>query len=234
MTGPEKSEPVERPVAAAERTLRILNAFADTQRSLTLAELAAITGLFKSVILRYMVSFEKMSYVVKLDDGRYRLDNKAFQIGLAFESTFDRRAVIEASLTRLRDDSGESVFFYVRQADARMCLMGVDSVESLRVSRKIGVMIPMDETSISQVLRDHATGAPASMDDGLVRSSVGAYDPLTASISAPVFERGGALVGALSVSGPVGRFDAMDAGNRALVLAEARALSASLGFDGEA
>lgn len=226
------SEQTERPVAAAERSLRILDAFASEHRPLTLGDLAEATGLFKSVILRYMISFEKLSYVRKLADGRYQLSIKALQLGRAFENALDQRELIEAAMTRLRDATGESVFFYVREGDNRMCLMGVDSPQSLRVNRKIGVLIPMDSTSISQVLRDYKDGAPlgTQFDTAMTRHSVGAYDPLTSSVSAPVFNQNGALVGVIAVSGPLGRFDAQSSGILGLVAAEVQRLSAMLGF----
>lgn len=235
MTKIGKPEPIQRPVAAAERTLSILDAFATYQRSLTLGELAETTGLFKSVILRYMIPFERMSYVQKLPDGRYQLGTKAMQLGRAFERSLDQREVIETAMARLRDATGESVFFYVREGDSRMCLMGLDSPRSLRVSRKLGVRIPMDSTSISQILRDYAAGAPAGVffDASMVRATVGAYDELTSSISAPTFGRSGQLVGALAVSGPVGRFDANDPAITGLVATQARLLSRTLGFDPE-
>lgn len=228
----DKTGAIERPVAAAERTLRILDAFASQPRSLTLGELSEATGLFKSVLLRYLISFEAMSYVRKRPDGRYRLDVKVLRLSSAFEDTFDEREIIGAALTRLRDETGESVFFYVREGDRRMCLMGVDSDQSLRVSRKIGVLTPMDVTSISQVLGEYDGGVPAgqAVDETLVRRSIGAYDTLTASVSAPTFDRDGALMGALTVSGPIGRFDAEAPGIIATVAAQARRLSDDLGY----
>ncbi|MEI4263784.1 IclR family transcriptional regulator [Roseovarius sp. D0-M9] len=226
------TEGVERPVAAAERSLRILDAFAAEHRPLTLSDLADATGLFKSVILRYMISFEKLSYVRKLPDGRYQLSVKAFQLGRAFENSLDQRELIEATMTQLRDATGESVFFYVREGANRMCLMGVDSPQSLRVNRKVGVLIPMDTTSISQVLRDYADGAPQGLarPSELARFSVGAYDPLTSSVSVPVFDRNSTLVGVIAVSGPIGRFDAESPDNLDHIAAKVHRLSMMLGF----
>jgi DNA-binding IclR family transcriptional regulator len=234
MTKSRASEQIERPVAAAERSLRILDAFAAHHRPLTLGDLSEATGLFKSVIMRYMISFEKLSYVRKLADGRYQLSIKALQLGRAFENAMDQRDLIEGTMTRLRDATGESVFFYVREGDNRMCLMGVDSPQSLRVSRKIGVLVPMDNTSISQVLCDFAAGAAPGeiLDAAMTRYSVGAYDPLTSSVSAPVFDKNGTLVGVIAVSGPVGRFEAESLEMLHLIATEVKRLSAMLGFTG--
>lgn len=225
-------EHIERPVAAATRTLQILSAFANAQRPLTLGELAEITGLFKSVILRYMISFEKLSFVVKREDGRYQVGTKALLLARAFENGLDQREVIDAAMRRLVRETGESVFFYVREGDSRMCLVGIDSPHALRVSPRVGALVPMDSTSISQVLAEYQNGCapntPYGM--GMLRSTVGEYDELTSSLSVPIFDSFGALVGALSVSGPTVRFDANSPRVQSLVLAEGRRLSEALGF----
>lgn len=224
-------EQIERPVAAAERSLRILDAFAAEHRPLSLGDLADATGLFKSVILRYMISFEKLSYVRRTSDGRYQLSVKALQLGRSFENSLDQRDLIESALKQLRDSTGESVFFYVREGENRICLMGMDSPQSLRVYRKIGVLIPMDTTSISQVLRAYEAGAPADAVDAvsMARHSIGTYDPLTSSVSAPVFDRNNALAGVIAVSGPTGRFDAENPEILEHIASAARRLSTLLG-----
>jgi len=228
------AEQVERPVAAADRSLRILDAFAATHRPLTLGDLADATGLFKSVILRYMISFEKLSYVRKTPDGRYQLSVKAFQLGRAFENSLDHRELIEAAMAELRNTTGESVFFYVREGDNRMCLMGVDSPQSLRVNRKVGGLTPLDLTSYSQILHDYSAGAPQEVAHiaELARASVGIEDPLTSSVSAPVFDRNGTLVGAIAVSGPVGRFEAQSPDVLEQVATDVHRLSMMLGYSG--
>lgn len=223
---------IERPVAAAERTLQILDAFVRRQRAMSLGDLAAETGLFKSVILRYMVSLEKLNYVRKLADGGYQLGTKALQLAHAFEQSLDQRQIIQAALRRLVAATGESAFFYVRENNHRLCLLGQDSPQSLRVTLRVGASSPLDSTSISQVLTEYERpeGEITAYSVDMVRHSIGEFDPLTASISAPVFDRSGRLHGALSVSGPVPRFDVTRPEHRSAILAEARDLSRDLGF----
>jgi len=224
--------PLERPVAAADRTLQILDAFIGRQRVLSLGELADATGLFKSVILRYMISFEKLNYVRKLADGRYQLGTKALQLAHAFERSLDQRKVIQAALRRLVGATGESAFFYVKENGHRLCLLGQDSPQSLRVTLRVGASSPLDNTSISQVLTEYQRPEGEIVEYGpdMLRSTIGVFDPLTASISAPVFDRSGSLFGALSVSGPIPRFDVTRLEHRSVILAEARDLSRDLGF----
>lgn len=228
----KKKAPIERPVAAAARTLQILDAFARTQRPLSLIELADETGLFKSVILRYMISLEDLSFVVKREDGRYQVGTKVLRLGRSFEKSMDQREVIETAMKRLVQTTGESVFFYVCDGDNRMCVMGIDSPHVLRVTPRVGVLVPMDSTSISLVLRDYGAGVDESLiyDSSVLRATEGEYDELTSSISVPIFKSAGAFLGSLSVSGPSVRFDSKDERNQEKVLAEGRRLSTAFGF----
>lgn len=232
---PSGKGPVDRTVTAAERTLLILDAFANRQTTLSLAELADETGLFKSVIFRYMLSFEKFGYVQKLGDGRYRLGTRVVELAHAFEQNFNQREAIDACLIRLVELTKESAFFYVREGDRRLCLIGRDSPHSLRVSLRVGTSTPLDETSISQVLISYdRLGHPITQYNAeMVRSSKGYHDPLTASVSAPVFGRGGCLLGAVSVSGPTRRFNPIHQQHLCSIFEEARDLSLILGFSGK-
>ncbi|KUF08964.1 IclR family transcriptional regulator [Pseudoponticoccus marisrubri] len=223
---------VERPVAAATRTLQILDAFAEARGPLKLSELAEYSGLFKSVVLRYLISFEKMGYVVKRDDGRYQLGYKALMLARSFEAGVDRRELIEAAMRRLVETTGESAFFYVCEGDNRLCTIGLDSPQALRVSQRVGAMVPMDDTSISQILTKYRDGAGDTGAYGpeLLQATAGEYDKLTASASVPIFAQEGSFVGALTVSGPTARFDPFDPAQTAPLLDEGARLSRVLGF----
>jgi DNA-binding IclR family transcriptional regulator len=225
----EKSN-VDRSVAAAERTLLILDAFTGNATSLGLGDIAETTGLFKSVILRYMISLEEFGYVRKLDDGRYQLGMRALQLGYSYSRSVDLNQSIAPVLDRLVAATGESAFFYIREGNQRICFMGRDSPHTLRVSAKLGVLMPLDETSMSQVLRDFSEpDEPLDISKGYFRSSAGINDPLTSSLSVPVFGVGGRLMGALALSGPIGRFDVTDQRICDTLLMEARQLSFAIG-----
>lgn len=227
-----KKEVTDRTVTAADRTLLILNAFADRRVTLSLTELSEETGLFKSVILRYMLSFEKYGYVQRLEDGGYRLGTRIVELAHAFEQNLNQREAIDACLLQLVKVTQESAFFYIREGDRRLCLMGRYSPHSLRVNLRIGTSTPLDETSISQVLTsyDLPSHAITRYDASMVRSSKGFHDPLTTSISAPILGLSGRLVGAISISGPTHRLDPGHQEHLLTVLGEARSLSKALGF----
>jgi DNA-binding IclR family transcriptional regulator len=178
-----------------------------------------------------MLSLEKNNYVLKLDDGRYRLGPKTFQLGHHYERSLNLTDVVTPFLNRLVDHTGETASFYVREGDTRVCLLRRDSPHSVRVSLNQGVAMPLDDTSTGLVLRhfhDARVDSPGIPRD-YVRHTSGIVDPLSASMSIPVFGLAEKLVGALTVSGPIGRFDSSDRKMHGFLSACAAELSSTLG-----
>lgn len=221
----------DRSVAAAERSLVLLEAFLDGG-ALTLSDLEARTGLFKSVILRYMISFEGRGFVRKGADGRYCLGPKAFQLGKAFESTFNMSSILQPSLDRLTHLTGKSASIYIREGDWRICWLRAEPDRSVRVSVPPGTRRPIDETASSLTFKryekksslDLETLSPAD-----IAATAGMGDPLLASMAVPVFGPDNNLVGVMMLSGIKGDFDLRSTTLRTLLCEEAMAASRSLG-----
>jgi DNA-binding IclR family transcriptional regulator len=100
-------------------------------------------------------------------------------------------------LARLRDATGESVQLYVRQGDARLCIASLDSPNELRTIVEVGALLPLDRGSAGPVLVGRTTKEWTE--------SVGEREAGVASVSAPVRERDGTVVAAVSLSGPIDR-----------------------------
>src|SRR5690606_28295211 len=71
-------------VAAVDRALAILSAFTPADRTITLAELARRTGLYKSTILRLSNSLMSAGFMEKLESGHYRLGAAVFRLGTVY------------------------------------------------------------------------------------------------------------------------------------------------------
>lgn len=229
--------PVDRSVSAVDRTLAILDAFAQDDGVRSLTELEASTGLFKSVICRYMLSFERLGYIVKRADGRYQLGSQVMRLGRAFERAFDMSQHVVPLLQALACDTQESASFYVREGDMRLCLYRIESPAMLRVAIPPGTLRAIDESATGQVFSRFGLGCrrnPHTDHASFLRTSSnytrdGVPDHV-ASASIPVFGLDNELAGAITVSGPMSRFDpeTSAAARRALAQA-AMTLSGSLG-----
>lgn len=233
----EKLSDIDRSVKAVKRTLAILDAFIPHPGGISLGELEASSGLFKSVILRYMLTLEAERYVFKRADGLYELGSRAFQLGIAYERTFNLNEHVLPVLEKLSAVTLESSTFYVLDGEHRMCLLRKDSPHHIKSSVPIGTLLPMDDTSSASVLRTYEHGMPPEWNyqHGVVSSKgtgINRHQPtslMTASISAPVFKHHNQLAGALSISGPISRFDAEDKVVQQLLLEAAKELSYVLG-----
>lgn len=232
----DDSERIDRSVNAAGRTLALLDAFIDRDAPLTLADLEAQTGLFKSVILRYMLSLESSRYVHKRPDGRYQLGVRAYQLGCKYESSFNLSERVMPTLEQLTQQTRESSSLYIREGEERICLLRKDSPQLLKASIPPGTRLPLDDSATAQVFKKFSNMSPVhwSLEECVCFSS-GLPTALiettryTASMSAPVFRHDGAMVGALTVAGPVVRFDPSKESARALLLQAAMDLSSTLG-----
>lgn len=220
-----KRRPALEGVASADRALSVLSAFRKGDRCLSLAELAQRTGLVKSTIMRLAISLEEHGYLAREDDGSYRLDAEVLRLGTVYTQSFRLEAHVVPVLEEMVARTGESAAFYVRRGERRLCLFRVDSPHLLRMHVRVGDALPLDGSAIAQVLRAFAPrplpAYAAALDLPIV--TMGATDPHTGAMAAPVFGPGEALAGALALSAPVTRWTPEAQAAARPILAEAAA-----------
>lgn len=197
-------------VDAVERALAILTAFSGDRDALSLAEVAERTGLYKSTILRLIVSLERFGFLVKDGEGAYRLGQELWRLGSLYARAFDPARIIRPVLQRLVDTTAETASFYIRAGDERVCLYRLNSPRSTRHHLEEGVRLPLDRGAAGRVLLAFGGRKGPIYDkirEGNEYVSLGERDREIAAAAVPVFDGGGALRGTLAVSGPLSRFD---------------------------
>lgn len=193
-------------VSAVERALAVLTAFRRGDGSLSLAELAARTGMVKSTIMRLAVSLEAFGLLQRREDGGYRLDAECLRLGSIYQHSFDLPEHVTPALKALVETTGETASLYVRHGNERLCLFRHESPHRIRMHVQPGDTRPMDGAAIAEVLRRYEAGLPdGGIGEDVPLFTSGVTDPHTASMATPVFGLGGALIGALAISGPVTR-----------------------------
>jgi DNA-binding IclR family transcriptional regulator len=194
-------------VAAVDRALAIAEALVNAGEPLTLSQLADATGLYKSTVLRLMVSLERSTLAIRLQDQRYVPGPLAFRLGRAYEASNHLEEILLPLMKQLVERGMESPSFHVRHSDeTRLCLLRVDSHHSTLDRVRAGDLLPLKRGAPGKVLRRWAPGSPGAGDAPAVEASFGERDPMCAAVAAPVFGPGGPLLGALSLSGPLDRF----------------------------
>jgi DNA-binding IclR family transcriptional regulator len=218
-------------VASVERALSILDAL--TEDRVTLAELAKRTGTAKSTLLRLIKSLARFGYVLRLEDGSYRLGSKAYQIGSLYLQHYRSVDVVLPVLKRVVEELQESASFYVKEGDRQICLHRANGSRAVRDLINEGDQLPLTTDASGHVLRAFSGARGKKFDDvrrAMYVAALSERDSELAAMSAPVFGIAGQLMGALSVSGPRYRLEAMGEAQIVPVLfRHARALTRTLG-----
>ncbi|MFT4171446.1 MAG: IclR family transcriptional regulator [Rhodocyclaceae bacterium] len=218
-----------------DRACAVLAVFAVSEDALTLAELARRTGFYKSTLLRLLASLARAGIARQLEDGRYGPGAQAMQLARAYQRSFRLDDVLLPILRHLCEASGETASLFVRDGDARLCLRRIEPDRSIRIALHEGDRLPLSRGSAGRVLTAFADDQDPAAALAEVRRRGWAYtqgerDPDAASVAAVVFGQGQQVVGALALSGPRQRFDAVRIRSFAsLALHAAARLSAALG-----
>jgi len=228
-SAPRKSSAGAGGVAAVDRALLLLTAFRAGDRSLSLTELAGRARLVKSTTLRLIASLAHFGLVQRLEDGRYALGPEVARLQTVYTASFPLETVVPPVLRALAAQTRESAAFHVRQGDKRLCLYRVDSPQPIRDHVRVGDLLPLDRGAGGRVLMAFSGSRGALYErvrkDG-VAALVGDRSPELAGISAPVFQAGGEIAGAVTLTMPASRFRKSQV---APVKAAARAITIALG-----
>ncbi len=123
-------------------------------------------------------------------------------------------------LPRLREITGESVQLYRREGTSRVCVAALEPPAGLRDTVPVGTRLPMTAGSGAKVLLAFSDAATqqavlptAKFTDRTLAEvrkrgwaqSAAEREPGVASVSAPVRDGRGAVIAAVSVSGPIDR-----------------------------
>lgn len=209
-------------VGVLDKSVAVLEAVAAAERSCTLADLVAATGISRATVHRLAVALEAHGLVRRDGNGRFAPGLHLIALGRAAAERWPLAEAARPHLEELRDETGESVQLYVRDGDERICVVSLESAHELRTIVAEGARLPLGVGSAGRILGDGIVG-------GWV-ASVEERAPGVASISAPVLDGAAAVAAAVGVSGPVGRLG-RDAGERLGpgVAAAAAAISAAAG-----
>ncbi|MBI3371431.1 MAG: IclR family transcriptional regulator [Betaproteobacteria bacterium] len=190
------------------KSLDVLNALGAARGTLRVSEMSRRTGIHKSTVVRLCATLIARGYAERGAAGGYRLGVRAGALGHAYHAQHGIEGAARALLVALRDQTGESASFYVREGDERVCLVRENSRHDVRHHLEEGTRLPLGAGVVGRVLAAFSPDPPpnsaAIRRDGYLAGR--GREPHTASVSAPVITAGGRLAGALVVSGPAVRF----------------------------
>ena len=203
------------PVAVLDKAVSILSAVAVEPG--TLAEVVERTGLPRATAHRLAVALEGHRLLRRTPAGAWAPGPALAELG---RGTGDLAEIAARHLATLRDASGESAQFYVRDGASRVCVAAAERTSGLRDTVPVGARLPMTAGSAAHAL---LAFTPAEEVTRLLPAasftartllevrrrgwahSVAEREPGVASLSAPVRDGSGGVLGAVSISGPVER-----------------------------
>jgi DNA-binding IclR family transcriptional regulator len=202
-------------VGVLDKAIAILEATVD---GASLAELVDRSGLPRATAHRLAQALEVHRILVRDEAGRWRPGPRLAEFANAAPDVLLTAAA--PVLSALRDATGESTQLYLRRADERICVAAAERSSGLRDTVPVGASLPMFAGSGAQVLL--AWEPPESVLPLLPRcrfsgrtlaevrrrgwaASVAEREAGVASVSAPIRDRGGRVIAAISISGPIER-----------------------------
>jgi DNA-binding IclR family transcriptional regulator len=184
-------------VGVIDKGVHILQAL--REQPLDLAGLQQACSLPRATAHRLVVALEHHHLVRRDAQGRFCLGFELVALGRVAAEQFPLGEIAAPALADLRELCGESVQLYVREDDARRCVVSLQSPHALRWIVPEGSLLPLDVGSAGRVL----TGARLSPGGWI--ESVEEREAGVASVSAPVVDGRGATIAAVGVSGPIER-----------------------------
>lgn len=225
----EKANNMSRSV---ETFLNLLEAVAQRPEC-SVRELAAHCGRSPSTIQGHLTAMRNVGLLSQNAAGKYRVGWRAYTLGIGLVGKFTLPAIAESYLQWLAEEAGETAHLAVLDGNEALYIAKVEGPGAVRVASQVGMRVPShasatgklllalnreDDLSVSMPVRSLAALTPHTVTDPdeLQRElerifAVGyAVDNQETELgmcclAVPVRDRSGAVVAALSVSGPCER-----------------------------
>lgn len=218
-------------IQALQRGMKVLDALLESRIPLSLEQICAYTELPKSTAFRVIVNLLRGQYLVETEEG-YWLGLKLMRFGALVEEKLDLKQQARPYLMQLRDRVNETVHLAVLDADLRVVYLEKLSTQhavGLMMSR-VGITAPMHCTALGRTMaafrpeeeiwhwiRTYGlkpyTEASIIDEDAFLRElreirsrgyavDNGEYEESVRCVAAPIRDRTGTVIAAVSISGP--------------------------------
>lgn len=253
----KSAQPSVPPVQSVQRALNILKCFSIENPELGITEIANRLALHKSTVHRIIATLETEGFLRQLNNGRYALSWRLFELGTAVFQWWGSRQMVLETLERIVERTGETAHLAVLDGNKVLYIEKVESPHHLRMPSAVGKRLSPHCTALGKVLLaglDEAKmlsliyGAPLERltpntitDPDLLRQELLKVRSLgyaidneeievgLTCIAAPVVNPEGTTCGAISISGPSSRVNSHLADHVASICEEVSSLSKRLG-----
>jgi DNA-binding IclR family transcriptional regulator len=215
-----------RGVEAVERAMRLLACFEAAGETLSLAQLAQRSRLYKSTILRLATSLRRSGFLQRCENGRFSLGEELRRLGELARVTEELERFVAPELKQLTTATAETVSFYVRQGRHRICLFREVSPGSVRHYLLEGGRHALFVGATGRIFKAY-DAASADAESVRIRrrgwvASRGERKPDLGAVAVPILNARRELLGVLNVSVVLSRFTKPKERQIRLLLVESR------------
>lgn len=231
---PETQENTTGSVRAVERALQLIEIFARSRGPFSISELSAEVELPPSTVHRLVQTLTSLGYVVQYQESkRYGVGRGIAEINRAMLLKYEFARFAQPHLEALVKTTGETANLAALYGTSLIYLAQVESPAMVRVSNPVGTLVPMHCTAVGKVFL--ADFRKAMLEDVIKYAGLEAFTSNTFSnpkslqkeltrvrnqgyafdneeyaqgvrcIAVPVRGSSGAVVSAISLSGPSSR-----------------------------
>lgn len=152
-----------------EKALRVLEAFDEHTPEWSETDLRRELGLPSTTLNRILRSLERSGYLLRREDGRYRLGLAAIRLGNRASESLDLAAVLDSRIRSVARETNELTLLAVPDLSAGIAryIAAAESTSRLRVTAEVGTEIPLTAGATARVLL--AFQPPTVIDEVLGR-----------------------------------------------------------------
>jgi DNA-binding IclR family transcriptional regulator len=214
-------------VRSVQRALDILGLLTAQRPIVTIREIVEATGLAKTTVIR-LVSTLEQSGLLWATTGGYMAGPGLWRWAHLAQRSWELPPETQRSMRALADRARETVNVYVVRDIYRVCIAQQESPQPLRHVVRVGDELPLWAGATAKVLLQDASpallariarsspygpGHVAQLQEWIDQATADGYavshgerDEGLSAVAAPIVGRSGAVVAALSLSGPTLRF----------------------------
>ena len=216
------------------KALKLMGYFNRSRHEAGLSELSRLAGMNKATTLRLLRELESEGLIEQLSDSRaYRLGPGLLRLAALREATVPTRRIVQPAVDRLAGETGETAHLGLMQGDrlvafahaystahaTRVMMDDIDDLAFHATGSGLAVLTFSPAAFQDRVLAsdlhvftDATMTDPAELRAAMARFrltgvaiSVGGVEVDVHAHSAPIFDTGGAPMGAITVAAPVSR-----------------------------
>lgn len=135
----------------ASRLLAVLDAFAESRRSLTMSQISRVSGVPLATTHRIVGELRAWGALDRSDDGSYEVGTRLWQLGTVASPERELHDAALAAMQDLYEATGHNVQLSVRDGDGVLHLAKVSGRRCVEASTDVGVRMPLHATATGKI-----------------------------------------------------------------------------------